>query len=254
MKIKRGQVTIFIIIAILLVVAIVLFFYLLRQRNIDTQLRLSPVNYIESCTKDAVEEAVNIMLPQAGYLNPENYKMYENNKVAYLCYNKNYYQACINQEPVYIEHLQNEIASYIKPKIDECFYSLQLELEKRGDRVETGSLSISTEIVPHQIRININKKFEISKNQESQKYEEFKIRKISPLFDLANVAREIVNQESKYCNFEHLGYMLFYPRFDIDKKSVGQGETASKIYIIGDRASGKKLYIAIRSCAIPAGF
>ena len=48
--------------------------------------------------------------------------------------------------------------------------------------------------------------------------------------------------------------MLFYPNFDIDKKSVGQGETASKIYIIGDRRTGRKLYIAVRSCAIPPGF
>ena len=77
---------------------------------------------------------------------------------------------------------------------------------------------------------------------------------ISPLFDLANIAREIVNQEAKYCNFEYLGFMLFYPRFNIDKKAVGSAETTSKIYIIEDRATNKRLFIAIRSCAIPPGF
>ena len=48
--------------------------------------------------------------------------------------------------------------------------------------------------------------------------------------------------------------MLFYPRFDIDKKAIGQGATASKIYIIGDRKTGEKLNMAVRSCEVPPGF
>ena len=251
---KRSQITIFIIIAILLVAAILLFFFMLRQRNIEIQNQLNPVNYIDKCVKDNVEQAENIMLTQAGYINPEKYILFNSNKVAYLCYNKNYYQACVNQEPVYIENLQQEIKNYIKPKIEECFYSLQQELQKRNYQIGQGALSLNVEAVPNLIKVKVEKKFETTLNEETRKYDEFNIRKSSSLFELANVAREIANQEAEYCNFEYVGYMLFYPRFNIDKKSVGQAETASKIYIIGDRATGKRLYIAIRSCAIPPGF
>ncbi len=251
---KRGQVSIFIIIAVLLAAAFLLFFFAIRQRNISIQLQLNPESNIEGCTKDAVEQAINIMLPQGGDINPENSILYNNNRISYLCYNKNYYQACISQEPVYLVHLQDEITTYIKPKIEECFSKLTANLEEKGYSVEQGALGVETKVLPGRIEVDINKKFETSKNQGTKKYDKFVIRKLSPVFELANVAREIANQEAKYCNFEYVGYMLFYPRFDIDKKSIGQGETASKIYIIGDRSTGKKLYIAIRSCAIPPGF
>lgn len=254
MKNKKAQITIFIIIAVLMVVAILLIFFAVRQRNVSVQEMLDPNSNIQKCTKDAVEKAVDIMLPQGGYISPTNYKLFNNNKAAYLCYNKNYYFPCINQEPIYISHLEKEITNYIKPKIDECFYSLQLELEKRNYNIETGGLEVTAEVVPNNIKIHINKKFDLTRNEETRSYKKFEVKLISPLFDLANIAREIVNQESKYCNFEYLGFMLFYPRFDIDKNAVGSAETASKIYIIGDRNSGKRLYIAIRSCAIPPGF
>ncbi len=252
-KSKHSQITPFIIIAVLLAAAILLVFLALRQRSISIQQQLNPESNIEGCTKDAAEEAVNIMLPQGGYINPENYILHQNNKVAYLCFNKGYYYPCVNQEPVYLAHLEEEITSYVKPKIEECFSSLKQELEKKGYSVDAGVLKIETLVLPNRIEVEIDKRFETTKNQETKKYDKFKIRKISPLFELANVAREIANQEAKYCNFEYLGYMLFYPKFDISKQAVGQGLTASKIYTIGDRSTGKKLNIAIRSCAIPAG-
>lgn len=251
---RKAQVSIFIIIAVLIAAAFLLFFFALRQRNISIQLQLNPESNIEGCTKDAVEQALAIILSQGGDINPENYILYQNNKVSYLCYNKNYYQACINQKPTYLVHLQDEITSFIKPKIEECFSKLTADLEKKGYSISQGALKVETKILPNRIEVDINKKFETSKNQETKRYDTFATRKLSPLFDLANIAREIANQESKYCNFEYIGYMLFYPRFDIDKKSIGQGETASKIYVIGDRNTGKKLNIAIRSCAIPPGF
>ena len=176
---KKAQITIFIIIAVLIVVAILLFYFLMRQKNLETQRMLDPNSYVENCVKDYVEEAENLMLPNGGYIQPENYKLYQNNKVAYLCYNKNFYFPCINQEPVYIEHLEEEIKNYIKPKIDECFYSLKLELEERNYQIDTGELEIDAKVVPGRIEVNIDKKFELTKNEDMRKYDHFKIRKVS---------------------------------------------------------------------------
>jgi len=256
MKNKKGQVTVFIIVAVLIVVAIILFFFLAGKTPIDIfkPSMPNPQEYIEKCAIDAAKQAIDIMMPQGGYISPVSYKLYNNSKIAYLCYNKNYYYSCINQEPLYIERLQKEIQDYIKPKIEDCFFALKQDYTNKNYLVDMSFGEIKVILMPKQVDIEISKRFEISKNEEARKFDKFKVRFSSPLFDLANVAREIVNQEAKYCNFEYIGYMLFYPQFNIDKKSIGEGGNASKIYIVQDRITSKRLNIAVRGCAIPPGF
>ena len=42
---------------------------------------------------------------------------------------------CINQEPMYVEHLEQEIKEIIAGKLDYCFDSLKQSLEKRNYQV-----------------------------------------------------------------------------------------------------------------------
>lgn len=253
-KNKKAQITIYILIAILFISMIFLIVFLRKEPTIDAHSEFNPNYYIEKCARDYTKEAVDIMLPQGGYITPENYKLYDSNKAAYLCYNKNYYQPCINQIPLYIQDLENEIKNYIQPKIESCFFSLKQELEKRHYIIALDSpMSIDIELVPQAVKIEIKRTFSLSKGEETQKYEEFETRIQSPIYELANVAREIVNQEAKYCNFDYVHYSVFYPKFDIKKMAVGSSTDSSKIYIVEDKATGKKLYLAIRSCAIPPG-
>lgn len=252
---SKAQVTIWIIISILIVAAIILFFILSQKVKIIDIIKPTMPSVqgdIEKCAIDAAKEAINIMLLQGGYINPENYKLYEDNKVAYLCYNNQYYYPCINQEPMYIEFLEKEINKYIKPKIEDCFYALKQDYTDRGYAVNDAAMSLNVKLNPKQVDILINKKIEISK-EETKSYNSFKMRFSNPLYDLAVVAQEIASQEAKYCYFEYLGYSLLYPKVEISKDNVGSEDTASKIYSIQDKISGKKLLIAIRSCAMPGG-
>ena len=255
MRNKKGQITIFIIIAVLLVAVIALFFVIAGKSPIDVikPSMPNPQENIEKCVKDSTLEAVAIMMPQAGYISPENYKLYNNNKVQYLCYTNKFYYPCINQEPMYIQHLEEEIKNYIKPKIETCFYNLKRTYQERNYVVEVGAGDININLVQKQIEVDVNKGLKISKNEETRNYEKFKVKIISPLYDLAIVAQEITNQEAKFCYFEYLGFSLLYPTISIDKKQVGSEETVSKIYSIRDKISGKELLIAIRSCAMPGG-
>lgn len=253
---RRSQVTIFIIVAIILIAAVVgffLIFYKIKPQIFKPSIT-EPQSYIDKCAKDAASEAIEIMMPQGGYIEPRNYRLYKNDKIAYLCYTNLFYKTCVMQEPVYIKHLEDEITEYIAPKIESCFQYLKEELEKQDYKIDMGDMKTATELATKIVRINIERVFVMSKNEETRKFDLFKTAFNSPLYNLAITAIEIANQEAKYCNFEYLGYMVFYPEFNIDKKSVGQGQEASKIYIIQDRYTGKKLNIAIRSCAIPAGF
>lgn len=251
---KKAQTTIFIIIAVLIIAGVLIYFLLQKKTEIVKPSGLNVESYIRKCTQDATRNAIDIMLSQGGYIEPKNYKLYNDKKVAYLCYNKNYYLPCINQEPLYIQHLEQEIKSFIEGKIDECFYQLKAELEKRHYEVDSGKMILNTGLFPREAEIKISREFVVSKGEETKRYTEFKVSLNSPLYDLAIVAQEIADQEARFCNFEYLGYMLLYPEVKIEKKAVGQGEDASKIYIIEDKASKKKLYLAVRSCAIPPGF
>ena len=252
---RKSQVTIFIIIAILIVGTIILFF-LLAQKKPQKIFKPSVPNLqesIEKCVRDATQEAISIMLPQGGYINPTNYKLYKNNKVAYLCYNTNYYQTCVNQQPLYIQFLEQQIRSYIEPKIKDCFYSLKQEYKKKNYAVNDGDLSLNVKLNPKQVEINVFKKFEVNKGEETRKFEKFRVRIPSPLYDLGIASQEIASQEAKYCSSLYLGYSLTNPEISIDKKQVGSGQGASKIYIIKDKVTNKSLMIAIRSCAMPGG-
>ena len=249
---NKAQVSLWIIVAVVLVAAVVLFF--LFRGKIEPPSFIEklpePQSYIEKCARENTEKAIEIILPQGGYLQPENYKLYKNIKVGYLCYNKNYYSSCINQEPLYVKHLEEEIKSYITGRIKDCFHNLEQEYRKKNYQVSSGDLSLDVRLNPKQVNIEINKKFEISKNEETKRYEKFKVLVASPIYDLAVIAQEIVNQEAKFCYFEYLGFQLLYPAYSIEKIDLG-GET--KIYSVKEKISGKQLNFAVRSCAMPAG-
>ena len=253
---KKSQVTIFIIIAIIIIALIIGFFlvYYKTEIGILQPSITEPQQYIEKCARDATSEAIGIMLPQGGYLNPINYKLYEDNKVGYLCYVSDFYKPCIMQEPLYIKHLQEDITTHITEKIETCFQELKLELEKENYQIEMKEMNITTELATNIARIKIDRSFVMTKQEKTERINLFKSSLNSPLYNLAITAIDVANQEAKFCNFEYLGYMMLHPRFKIDKKSVSEGKNASKIYIIEDVNTEKKLTIAIRSCAVPPGF
>jgi len=249
-KSKRSQVTIFIILALIIVVAIALIFVLFRKPTISLSPEDNPQAYIEKCVKDAAEEALDILMPQGSYIEPTNYVLYENNKIGYLCYNTNFYQQCINQEPMLIKHIEQEIIDYIEPKITGCFNSLRGELREKDYEVTMKSMKINAELQPKKVIINIDRVFELVKNKETRSFTKFKTQVLSPVYELSEIALEIVNQEAKFCYFEYLGYMIFYPKYNIEKFVTGDD---AKIYTLTEIITNKKFKFAIKSCVLPPG-
>jgi len=249
-KSKRSQVTIFIILGLILVVVIALLFLLIKKPDVGLADEENPQAYIESCTNDAVEEAVEILLKNGGDLEPKGSVMYNGKELTYLCYNKNYYKPCINQRPMLIEHIENEITSYIQPRVSNCFQTLRTELEPRYN-VEMDSMELTTELQTKQVVIDIKRDFKITRGDDVRSFTEFKVNLINPIYDLAKIAMEISNQEAHYCNFDILGFMIIYPKYDIQKFKTGDSDT---IYTLKDLSTNQEFKFAIRSCVLPAGF
>jgi hypothetical protein len=246
---NHGQITIFVIIGIILVVAIVLILFLRTKPSIQT-IENSPEVYLESCVKEAVSDSLVILSKQGGDLTPKGSVMFNSTNLTYLCYTSEYYKPCINQRPLLIEHIESEIKSDISPKIDNCFNAMKLELEKKYNVQIANKGEIEVKLQPKKVVVNINRSVIIKKGDSTRSFTNFRVQITSPLYDLTKVANEIINQESQFCNFDEVGYMILYPSYDINKIVTGYEDI---VYIIKERSSGKEFKFAVRGCIMPHG-
>jgi hypothetical protein len=259
MKGKRGQIVIFIILGIILVAIVALF--LIFGKKIIPEIGLvketSPASFLESCIEDEVKEAVEIISIQGGSANPELYKTFkfedetDFTNIAYLCYTQNYYLSCINQEPMLITHLKDEIKTDISDEVETCFSDkLTSSLSKQGYTVDAKYKGFDIELTRGKIIIDIDGELVLTKTGETSQREDFRIIVPSRFYDLAIVVQEIISQEAEFCHFEHLGYMLFYPKFNIDKFGTSDSIT---IYTVEHEDSKERFRFAVRTCVIPPG-
>jgi len=249
---KRSQVTIFIILAMLIVVVIAILFLLIKKPDLQIEDVENPQAYIESCTRELVEEAIRILSEQGGDINPKGSTMFRGRNITYLCYNANYYQPCIMQRPMLIEHIEQEITNYISPKVDNCFHALKGRLEAKNYEIKMeDSMNLQTKLQTNKVLVNINRNFKMTKRDSTRSFNNFKMSLVHPLYELSKTAMEIANQEARFCNFDILGYMIFYPEYDLDKFRPGEGDV---IYQIRHMQTNQRFVFAIRSCALPPGF
>lgn len=250
---NRGQVTMFVIAAILIVVVIVLFFLFSSGRLPDIAIGqdFDPEKFVETCVRDEVRKTVDLMLPQGGFVEPGDFRIYNDINVPYLCKNLNYYEPCIMQYPVYISNVGEEIENNIQEEIEQCFILLEQELDDRNYQHSGGSVSTEITLKSKVIEIEVLRDFSFSKSGTARDFSSFNVLINSPLYDLAFIANEIASQEARTCSFEYLGFSLLRPEFDLRKNTLSD---STSIYTIKDKSTGKEMNIAIRGCVIPAGF
>ncbi len=249
---KNGQAMIWVIVAIAMVAIIILLFIFRGSfTSISKKTEIeNPINFIESCVKESVDDGVDVMLPQGGFVNPKQIKKYNNTKIEYLCYSVNYYEKCVIQHPVYLQEIEKEIKNYIEPRVDECFNNYEFEMKKRKSDVLISPMKLDVRFGNGKVFVKIDREVTIIKDDETIKIENFDFEINSPIYDLANVAIEITGDEALKCDFDNVNYMMNFPRFKIKRFIMSD---STKIYNIVDLDSGKELNMAIRGCAISPG-
>jgi hypothetical protein len=247
---ERGQITIWVLVALAIVGGLLLFFIFQRSPELVQNEEFNPRNFLKSCIQSGVEEGTGIMYKSGGFINEQKGVMYLGMNRTYLCYNSGNYLPCVNQHPMLINEMKEELKEFLKPRFEECYQNLKLELEGRNDEVEFGELNFSVYLKPDEILIDIEKEIVIKENSQIDRFDGFEFGFESPLWNLGNIGIEIASQEAKYCYFEYVGYNNLHPRFIIKKTSLGDG---SKIYTIEDTKMNEEMIFAIRGCAIPPG-
>lgn len=254
---KKGQITIFIIIAVVIIaLAILLYFLIPRLRTTTTTETKNPAAYIQECLEEKIENTVEILSLQGGSVNPEHYYEYYSNtdnkryNVEYLCYTNQYYEKCVVQQPMLVQHIQKEILKEIKDDTIFCFNSMKEDYEKKGYVVNMKTGNTTVELLPNKIVTTFGYEVVLEKG-ETEKYQNFQIILNNDLYKLSSIANSIINWETQQGDVETTVYMNYYHDLKVEKQKQLDG---TKIYILTDRNNNKKFQFASRSWVLPPGY
>lgn len=250
----RGQMTIWIIVAVVIVASVVFFLFLNRGPIIGDSRPDGGVDitsYMQECIAPKVSEAADLMIPRGGFINPQNTVVFDGLPVEYLCLNQGNFEPCVHQHPVLLKEMRDEIYSYVYPEVDGCFEELRLDFSERNiDANYLSDFDFTVQLQEDLIILDITRETNLAGFGSSGVADDIVVEVEHPLYNLALIALEIANQEATYCYFEFVGYNVLYPRYEIEQFSMSDATT---IYTIRDLETAKEMRIATRSCAISPG-
>ena len=245
---KRGQVTFFVIIA-LVIVAVVLVVFLFPRINVFTE-ELNPSSFLRNCIENDVKSTVNVLSKQGGYFLPDNFYTYEGKRIQYLCYTDELYKPCVVQQPLLVSHVEEEIGNQVKTKANQCAEELVGQYERRGFDVERRPSEINVNIIQGKIVVDFISPMTIRK-ENTQTFEKFAVGLDSELYELLMTAVSIIQYEAIYGDSETTLYLQYYPNLRIDKIRRDDGNT---IYKLSNVATKDEFTFASRSLVWPEGY
>lgn len=254
---KRGQITIFIIIAIVIVFAVsfVFLFMFTDTLGFGGGVATNPNIFLKNCIEDDLQNTLETLSYQGGSLNPElaiNFQFGNEplRNIAYLCHTDTYYTPCTSQQPVITNHLKEEIRGEIGGIVSACFSALVEDLEKKNYDVNANYEDFEIDFYSQEVELNILGSLSYEKGDERRTSNDFKISVPTRFYELVKLAQEIASQEAKYCYFERVGHMIYYPNIEIEPPFILDD---TKIYTLRHEKTKEAFRFAIRSCAIPEG-
>ena len=248
---QKGQVTLFIIIAIIIAAAVVAvyFFFPGIFSTLGGQ-EQNPNAFIQTCMEDNIKEKVDMVSSQGGNLKPEFYFTYNDINITYLCYTNENYKPCIVQQPLLQNHIESEVQNGIEGEVKNCFNELKSSFEGQGYAVTMKQGDISVELLPQRVISTFNYTVTLTKAGETKRYESFSVVLNNNLYELAGIAKSIIEWEATYGDVDPRTYMTYYPDLKVEKNLRDDG---TRIYILTDRNTKDKFQFASRSLVFPPG-
>ena len=250
-KSLKAQITIFVIVAILIVAILLVIYLAITQNSNEVDIIAKPQYYVETCLLDSLIENEKKVLDNNGYQNiTNNYILYKNEKVPYLCKASEFYYPCINQEPMFLEVVRNSLKHNLEQDAKICFIKLIREFEKKGYVVSESDLKISIEFTQDRLIATADKEINLDKADTKQTFKTFKAELSSPIYRLILNEMLIVNYESTLCEFNNVKWNMYNRDLLVEKFIASDG---TKVYTIIHKDSGKDINMAIKTCVLPAG-
>ena len=197
---KRGQVTLFIIIAIAIVAAIILVI-LFQRGTIGGGLPSSDIakvkTYFSDCFEIKTKEAILFIGKHGGY-----YDLNDVESISFLDEQTAYYWKGNQNFVPQIEIIQDELNSYLNDNIGGCFLSLTLDYEITFEDCIAYSNIQPIDNISSDIEIKFDCPMTIRKGGGSSRLKEIEIHVVAPIERLLVISNEVVSEYAK-----KLGYL-----------------------------------------------
>lgn len=250
MRGKKGQMTVFVIIAIVVVAIILVVLLYPRIRGAISPTAFTPQNYLKSCLDNDVKTLVSDLSSHGGYLNPEGFYLYNNEKIKYLCYTSEWYALCTVQEPMVITHFENELKINLDSKARLCFDKLKNDYESKGYSVSGTLKGLNVAVEPGKIKLTFDSPLTFTKDK-TDSFDGFNIAMNSQMYNVLSVVQSIVEFEATYGDSETTNYIRYYPDLRVEKIKMDEG---TKVYKVSNYLSKEEFVFASRSLSWPPGY
>ncbi len=223
---KKGQVSIFVILAIVIVVAIVLYFIFKDKLNNNESIpqNLLPVyQYYESCIQLETENAIDVAGAQGGLIETDDYVSGSeyapfSTHLNFLGFGVKYWyylegNGIIREEVPSKDKIEDQMETFISEGLRECdfstFYEQGFEIEKE-DAIATVTIS------ENKVDVSVEGEFKVSKDEESASKKSFEESIDSKFGKFYELAKEIYFDEKKKAFLEKYAVDTLYLNAPLD--------------------------------------
>ncbi len=256
MRDKRGQLTLFVIIAVVIIAIVLLVIFLVPKTNNPQNTAsesIDPETYISSCINDELEPMVDDIAVRGGDFEKNNCIFYGDICRKYLCYQTLPYRPCVNQEPLLQQHIEGLIKERLQEEdvVDACVDNFINAAQRKGYETSVcNSPQFSVVLIPGQVTVPINCQMTLAKGEENKKFMNLNTSMSWPLFDFIMISQKIIDDEMRKTDFDPFSFMLSNTLIEIEKIRTSDG---SDIYVLRDRATRKEFVFALKNYILPRG-
>lgn len=241
---KRGQVTIFIILSIIIVAGIFSFFFWIKPTVFSqTGARVG----FSGCIQDALEDSIDKLEKNAGFIQPTFSYPYQGENVQYLCYASDYYNTCSVLVPFIDKKFEEQLEMDLRDDVDSCYSDSLDELKSQGYDVVAGEVNYDVVLEPSYAKMQISAPTVVG----TQSFARFNVKLETPIYEMIMIANSIVQYETAVGDADVDTISLYHPDYKIIKMKRDDGTT---IYTIESRMYENKFQFASRSLAWPPGY
>ncbi|MFH1591201.1 MAG: hypothetical protein ABIC95_04705 [archaeon] len=156
---KRGQITLFIILAVVIVIGVIFYFIFLRSSAVDTiegsAAALDGANnvesaqsYFERCSQDLLENGAVLLAAQSGYLNPSDTSLFNEGDQIDTVWSRNALVPYVLDGNSYsfpypLRVLEYKLCQYTGSGIKPCFQGFLDSLDAQGFALDVGEADVS---------------------------------------------------------------------------------------------------------------
>jgi len=252
---KRGQVTIFIIIGIIVVAGIIfaILYFTGKTPSVAKISSEDPNVFLSTCLQSTLKQEIseeafsggNGSL-KVGFAFPERLAP---TRVSYLCYSGADYSSCANLYAIF-PYFESGLKSSLNDEVHSCYESLIADLENQNN-VKEHYTGFNVSVKPNRVTLNIEANITTTKKgaeSGTKTYRGFKIEASSNVYGLLQTANSMTNVISRSCSLNPSD-ISSYPDYNINSyNTISQ----STIYAVKDRSTGEQFNFATRGCVIPA--